>query len=178
MAEENKNQEGQVGNGGQVNQEPTRSESRQKDLADKLAEQERIYALEREEMQRKLAEAQQVAKEKSFETDLLMQSQKFPHAMDFKNEIKSYVDKGLNTEEATTLVLGKNNKLFTPQDISRSRVEPSSFGGSVPTLPQEGSLDPTKMTQEERRKKLEGWDREGKFTITPNGGLSLDPDAK
>lgn len=174
MAEENINtNDGQKGTDGQGNESPARSENRIKDLADKLKEQEARHALEKEELAKLLGEKENEARESKFELELATQAGKYPHAKDFKNDIKAFTEKGLSVEEATKLVLLNNNKLVTGQDMQRARTDASSFGGSATTVSPTGEADPAKMTQEERRAALERLEQEGKFA-KKGQGLYLD----
>lgn len=139
---------------GQADNTP-RSENRIKDLADKLKEKDSVHSLEKEEWEKEKSKLAQETREAKFELELTNQSSKYPHAKEFKDDIKSYAfEKGLSVEEATTLVLTKNNKLVTGQDIQRVRSDSNSFGGASVTIPTSGENDPARMTQDERRQKL------------------------
>ena len=166
MAEENKveNQGGEGGTDAQVNKEPTRSENRYTDLTNKLAEQERTHALQLEEKENARIKAEEEAKTAKFEADMLKQTIKYPHASEYQNDIKTYTEKGLSVEEATTLVLGKNNRLTTSEETQRSSVENLSMGGSSINA-NLGGKDLSKMTQEEKRVELVKLEEQGDWGI-------------
>jgi hypothetical protein len=171
MAEENtsQNQDSQIGDDGQGTKDPTRSESRQQDLANKLAEQEKRHALELEERDKKLKEAESIAKNAVFEADFTKESQKYPNAEKRKDEIKSYLDKGLSVSEATLVVLGKNNELVTGEQQHREGLDSSSMGGSSANASPTGIKNPDNMTQEERLIELRKLEESGNLGVSEKG---------
>lgn len=156
MAEPIKEKVGQTGAEGQEIVQPTneRSELRIKDLTDKLAEKDRAFAVEREELQKQTDLALKEAREAKFEADFAKESAKYPKATDNIQEIRQYVDKGLNVSEATRLVLSGKGELATTQEVQRTNVESSSFGGGTPNTMVSGEVDFSKMSLEDKRSEL------------------------
>lgn len=170
MAEENKEvQSGQSGEGGQDKKDSSRSEDRIKDLVNKLSEQERKYSLEIEDREKKMEKLQKEIEEARFEIDFSNELPKYPHAAQYKEEIKEYMNKGLAVSEATLIVLGKHNKLVTSDQMKKAEVENLSLGGSAPNLKISREKNPEEMTQAERRNALIDLENEGVVGVNDVG---------
>ena len=172
MAEEITKENTQPGNAG-GEKEPTRVEDRIKDLTDKLGEKDRVHNLEKEQLLKEKQQAEKTAKDAQFKADLLEQSSKYPLAQEHADEIRSYSEKGLSVDEATILVLQKNNKLVSKEDIDKGKFEPSSFGGSSVNAKPTGEKDISQMTQEERREELKEREEKGEWGATQDGKLYI-----
>lgn len=86
---------------------------------------------------------QQVAEFK-FKEDLSSVSKTYPHASDFSGDIQKLVkEKGYSVEDAALVILNKNNKLQTAEQIHRSTQDRSAgMGGSMDTPPPRDQKDP------------------------------------
>ena len=168
--------DGQVGEGGQVSQDPTRSEKRFTDLTNKLSEQERIHNLAIEEKDKAIKKSSEEAKQARFEADLLRESSTYPQAVNYTDDIKSYVEKGLSVAEATKLVLANNNQLDTRDDQNRDKIGSVSLGGSSVNANRGGQKDPKTMTQEERRAELLRLESTGELQASLKSGLNISGD--
>ncbi len=154
MAEPIKDNVGQKGADGQEIVLPERSELRIKDLTDKLAEKDRAFAVEREEMQKERDRALKEAQESKFDADFAKESAKYPKATDSIQEIRQYVDKGLNVSEATRLVLSGKGDFSTTEEVQKTQVEGSSFGGGATNTHINSEVDFSKMSLEEKHNEL------------------------
>ena len=91
----------------------------------------------------------------------------YPLAKDHQEEIKKLVsDNKLSVEDATVLVLKKNDKLVTAAEIKAKEVGNRDTGGQIPTnLPPGGQKDPKDMTQEELLAELKKAEESGDLSL-------------
>lgn len=70
----------------------------------------------------------------------------YPHAADFKDEIKKKVDSGYTIDDAVIATLQKENKLVTAEQIEKAKNKGTDLGGSAQTdlsSRQSGDKEPT-----------------------------------
>lgn len=81
-------------------------------------------------------------RELKFGNELTNIAATYPHAADFKDDIKKKVDAGMSVSDATIVVLNENKKLITAEQIKRGK-QSSGFGGSMDTTVIGDKKDPT-----------------------------------
>lgn len=90
-----------------------------------------------EEEKKKRIETEKQLNETVFENSFEKLNNLYPHAKDFKDEIKKKVDAGYSVDDAVIATLQKENKLMTAEQIQKAENKGQGFGGSAAT----GNLD-------------------------------------
>jgi hypothetical protein len=123
---------------------------------------------ERDEEKTKREAAEQRVAEMEFTHGFEKMTSTYPFAKDHQEEIKKLVsDNRLSVEDATTLVLKKNDKLVTAEQIKSQEEANRNSGGSIPTaLPPGGSKKPEDMTQDERIAALKEAEDKGDLSLS------------
>ena len=124
---------------------------------------------------KKLAEieAQQKLKDEriavlEFENGFNVASNKYPHAVEYKDKILERVKSGMSVDEATVLILHGEGKLQTRDQIESDAGRRESVGGSADFQPPKGQKRPEEMTIEEQRAALVEEERKGTFKLVDN----------
>jgi hypothetical protein len=135
-------------------------DKRIKSLIDKLE----AASKERDEAIASKAELEKARAEDSFKSAFNEQSSKYPYAKDHEADIKNQTDKGLSVEDATLLVLTKEKKLISAEDIESQKAEGGAFGGSADTKVGE-KKEIKDMTQAERLAALYEAESRGEISL-------------
>lgn len=146
-------------------------EAREKKEAEDKAAADKKAAEEKAEADRK-AKEEKDTKERlaslEFDNKFKEVESKYPHAKDFKDKIRERVNAGMPVDEATIVVLGKEEKLQTREQIETAHAAEGSMGGSANFIPPPGQKKPEEMTQEELRKALVEEEKKGTFRYDPD----------
>lgn len=89
---------------------------------------------ELESTQQKVAEVERRNRDLEFANKFSEIAPVYPHAKDYKDQIKAKVDAGYDIQDATFAVLGKENKLMTAEQIRSTENRNQGFGGSSTTV--------------------------------------------
>lgn len=156
LLDEDETEETTVESDEEAKAEKERSEKSQRRYKQLLEERE-LIAKERDELKKQKSDLE-------FSNSFKDQVSKYPYAKDHEKDIKEHVSKGISVEDATILVLTKQKKLISPEEIKSQKAKESSLGGSADTNnvsdEQKSSKD---MTQAERLSALDEAFRRGEW---------------
>ena len=162
MPDETKKENEQAGGAGTGTGADERSEEQKKEQEKK--DQEAQAQKDKEETARLAKENAELKFDRDFEAMVAQ----YPNAVSFKDKIKERVSQGLPVDEATVLVLNKEKKLVTKQEIDRSNAGTDSAGGSGATQTPRGKKPANEMTTEELRKEFMELEAKGEINYTPD----------
>lgn len=135
-----------------------RSEKSQRRYKQLLRERQ-LIAKERDEKEKRIQELE-------FSNSFKDQLSKYPLAKDHEAEIKEHTSKGISVEDATILVLTKQKKLVSPEEIKQQKAKESSLGGSADISHISPEQKTSKeMTQAERLQALKDAEAKGDISL-------------
>lgn len=164
MAEPTQNgQEGQInGQDGHEQEKPERSQLRIKDLLEKTTELGKQISAKDEELQKEREEKANL----KFEVDFTKALSKFPLATQHQNDIRSLVkEKNLPVDDAVTLILAKNQKLVTSDQLTREQIESMASGGSADNSAIQAEKTVDKASADDLLSELQRREKEGDFNL-------------
>jgi predicted ATP-grasp superfamily ATP-dependent carboligase len=122
-----------------------------------------------EKLEKERNEALQKAAEVQFEADFNATTSIYPLAADFKDQIKEKTKLGLTAEDATILILKKENKLLTRDEINASENRGEGLGGSSVTIRSSGQKKDGKKSLADLEQEFKDAEAKGEITFGSGG---------